>query len=268
MIEAYGDGPDPLPAEVASLSTIWHRPRDFRTGGLEFDSGFGVLQIALDADNSPYTGSDGWSHDAPRRRGRLRQGAERACAVDSVRDVPGDAQGLGRLGRLHPRRRRRRHRHPHIVPRQHRRRPVRLRLQRAGGRGLPGAPRPRARRRRRPRTHRRDARRVLHRLSAGHEPPGARGRQEAAVPPAHRGVPAKREPRPDHGLPGQPALRLEDVAGRGTVRRRDAAHELVRGVGGPAGRRPRPAAPGHARWATRWPRRPWQSPTGPAFRST
>ncbi len=61
MIEAYGDDPDPLSVEVASLSTIWHRPRDFRTDGLEFDSGFGVLQLALDADNSPYTGSDGWA---------------------------------------------------------------------------------------------------------------------------------------------------------------------------------------------------------------
>ena len=60
MIEAYGDGPAPLPVEVASLSTIWHRPRDFRTGGLELDSGFGTLQVALDADNSPYTGHDGW----------------------------------------------------------------------------------------------------------------------------------------------------------------------------------------------------------------
>ena len=32
MVTAYGDGPDPLPVEVASLSAIWHRPRDFRTG--------------------------------------------------------------------------------------------------------------------------------------------------------------------------------------------------------------------------------------------
>ena len=61
MIEAYGDGPDPQPVEVASLSAIWHRPRDFRTGGLEFDSGFGVLQVALDADNSAHTGPDGWA---------------------------------------------------------------------------------------------------------------------------------------------------------------------------------------------------------------
>ena len=61
MIEAYGDGPDPLPVEVASLSAIWHRPRDFRTGGLEYDSGFGVLQVALDADNSEHAGPDGWA---------------------------------------------------------------------------------------------------------------------------------------------------------------------------------------------------------------
>jgi hypothetical protein len=61
MVQAYGDGPEPLPVEVASLSTIWHRPRDFRTGGLEFDSGFGTLQVALDADNSPYFGPAGWA---------------------------------------------------------------------------------------------------------------------------------------------------------------------------------------------------------------
>ena len=66
MIEAYGDGPEPLAVEVASLSTMWQRPTDFRTGGLEFDSGFGPLLVPLDADNSPHVGVDGW---AARQRG-------------------------------------------------------------------------------------------------------------------------------------------------------------------------------------------------------
>ena len=75
MIDAYGDGPDPLPVEVASLSAIWHRPRDFRTGGLEFDSGFGVLQVALDADNSARAGPDGW--DMMHRHGAVAFGKGR-----------------------------------------------------------------------------------------------------------------------------------------------------------------------------------------------
>ena len=79
MIEAYGDGPDPLPVEVASLSAIWHRPRDFRTGGLEFDSGFGVLQVALDADNSAHTGPDGWAMMHRTARSRSGRGATSTC---------------------------------------------------------------------------------------------------------------------------------------------------------------------------------------------
>ena len=42
-----------IPSEVANLSTVWHRPRNFRTGGLEFDSGFGTLQCSLDSSNKP-----------------------------------------------------------------------------------------------------------------------------------------------------------------------------------------------------------------------
>ena len=51
MIEAYSDLPEPLPIVVANRSALWGRPRDFRTFGLEFDSGFGTLRVNLDDDN-------------------------------------------------------------------------------------------------------------------------------------------------------------------------------------------------------------------------
>ena len=60
MIEAYGDAPGALPIEVATLSTIWNRPRDFRTGGLEFDSGMGVLPVTLDSDNGRQEDDGSW----------------------------------------------------------------------------------------------------------------------------------------------------------------------------------------------------------------
>ena len=60
MVEAYGPDPSPLPIEVATLSTVWNRPRDFRTGGLEFDSGFGTLPVALDTDNRLRDDGDRW----------------------------------------------------------------------------------------------------------------------------------------------------------------------------------------------------------------
>ena len=61
MIEAYGPGPEPLPITVATRSDIWDHNRDFRTHGLEFDSGWGMLQIYLDADNSTGKGERFWS---------------------------------------------------------------------------------------------------------------------------------------------------------------------------------------------------------------
>ena len=61
MIEAYGPGPDPLPITVATRSDIWDHNRDFRTHGLEFDSGWGMLQLYLDADNSTGKGERFWS---------------------------------------------------------------------------------------------------------------------------------------------------------------------------------------------------------------
>ncbi len=52
MIEAYGLGPDPIPIVVATRSAMWHSPRDFRSHGMEFDSGFGQYLGDLDADNT------------------------------------------------------------------------------------------------------------------------------------------------------------------------------------------------------------------------
>ena len=57
MIEAYGPGPDPLPIVVATRSAMWIRPRDFRTGGLEFDSGMGPFPVRLDTDNASTEGT-------------------------------------------------------------------------------------------------------------------------------------------------------------------------------------------------------------------
>ncbi len=60
MVEAYGPGPDPLPIVVASHSAIWTQPRNFRTGGLEFDLGLGPYEMTLDEDNTSNEGH-GWA---------------------------------------------------------------------------------------------------------------------------------------------------------------------------------------------------------------
>ena len=58
MVEAYGPGPEPLPVVVATHSSMWKFPRDlrtygdFRTYGLDFDSGFGAYLGDLDVDNT------------------------------------------------------------------------------------------------------------------------------------------------------------------------------------------------------------------------
>ena len=52
MVEVYGAGPEPLPIVVATRSGLWDSPRDFRTSGLDFDSGFGHLLTDLDVDNT------------------------------------------------------------------------------------------------------------------------------------------------------------------------------------------------------------------------
>ena len=61
MIEAYGNNPDPLPIVVANRSSVWLRPRDFRTYGLEFDSGFGPLMSMLDEDTVVSDDTVEWS---------------------------------------------------------------------------------------------------------------------------------------------------------------------------------------------------------------
>ncbi len=60
MIEPYHKSKI-IPSEVATLSTVWHRPRNFRTGGLEFDSGFGTLQCSLDSSNKPPEVINSWN---------------------------------------------------------------------------------------------------------------------------------------------------------------------------------------------------------------
>ena len=50
-----------IPSEIATLSTVWHSPRDFRTGGLEFDSGFGTLLGTLDSSNKPPELINNWN---------------------------------------------------------------------------------------------------------------------------------------------------------------------------------------------------------------
>jgi hypothetical protein len=60
MIEVFGDGPEPLPIVVATLSAIWTTPRSFRDGGLEFDSGYGPFLVELDVNNEPARGVE-WS---------------------------------------------------------------------------------------------------------------------------------------------------------------------------------------------------------------
>ena len=52
MVEAYGAGPEPLPIVVATRSALWDFPREFRTSGMEFDSGFGHYLADLDVDNT------------------------------------------------------------------------------------------------------------------------------------------------------------------------------------------------------------------------
>ncbi len=60
MIRAYGSDPTPLPGVVASRSAMWICPRDFRTGGLEFDSGYGPYEVELDTDSSSCEGGAWW----------------------------------------------------------------------------------------------------------------------------------------------------------------------------------------------------------------
>lgn len=51
MIDAYGADDSSLPIVVATSAAVFKRPRDFRTYGLEFDTGFGPIRITLDSNN-------------------------------------------------------------------------------------------------------------------------------------------------------------------------------------------------------------------------
>jgi hypothetical protein len=58
MVEALDASGRPLPLVVATRSATAEATRDFRTGGLEFDCGYGPFLTALDVDNSAVT--EGW----------------------------------------------------------------------------------------------------------------------------------------------------------------------------------------------------------------
>ena len=53
MIQVFGPGPDALPIVVATRDATWVRPRDYRTYGLEFDSGYGTRRLHLDGVREP-----------------------------------------------------------------------------------------------------------------------------------------------------------------------------------------------------------------------
>ncbi len=56
MVEVFGPGPEALPIVVATRDATWIRPRDFRTYGLEFDSGYGTRLLHLDGVGGPPAG--------------------------------------------------------------------------------------------------------------------------------------------------------------------------------------------------------------------
>ncbi len=60
MIEAYGPGDERLSIVVATRRAALCRTRDFRTYGLEFDSGLGPVQFSLDVYNAPGGGEGGY----------------------------------------------------------------------------------------------------------------------------------------------------------------------------------------------------------------
>ena len=53
MIQVHGPAPDPLPTVIATQDATWTRPRDFRSYGLEFDSGYGPRLMSLDRSWKP-----------------------------------------------------------------------------------------------------------------------------------------------------------------------------------------------------------------------
>ncbi len=53
MVEVFGPGNEKLPFVVATQNACWIKPRDFKTYGLEFDTGYGHLPCTLDLSYSP-----------------------------------------------------------------------------------------------------------------------------------------------------------------------------------------------------------------------
>ena len=60
MVEAYGDGPEPLWVVVATRGAIWVLPRDFSEYGLDFDCGLGTYETSFDDQNNQRDDSGNW----------------------------------------------------------------------------------------------------------------------------------------------------------------------------------------------------------------
>ena len=241
MIEAYGPGPDPLPITVATRSDIWDHNRDFRTHGLEFDSGWGMLQLYLDADNSTGKGERFWSSLPSHGVVAFARGKNEYLAATPAESLP-DVRRLwsGWVDRILDSGvdgldiRVSAHGSLTDEPLEYGYdEPVVEEFRRIHGCD-PGRQRGGAGR------HRRDTRAALHGLHPKGEPDRPLGGQALPGAHAHRGVSTGPVPRAADGVPGERQVRVEGVAGRGADRRRGVPHELVRGAGGPPGQ-PRPA---------------------------
>ena len=137
MIEAYGLGPDPIPIVVATRSAMWHSPRDFRSYGMEFDSGFGQYLGDLGRRQRDRQGEHPVALGLGRRRHRLRAGKERDAGQRAVRGLPGGGEAVVGLGGPRPAHRRGRPVGPAELAQRLQRRAQRVRFQRAPDGGVP-----------------------------------------------------------------------------------------------------------------------------------
>ena len=101
MVRAFGPNDRPIEIVGGSYHTVWRKERDLRTTDLQYDSGFGDMEVCLDADNRRLESTDGVIG--------LAKGRKRVPVGGVVRRVPGGARVLAELGRgVHRGRRRRR----------------------------------------------------------------------------------------------------------------------------------------------------------------
>ena len=142
MIEAYGPGPDPLPIVVATRSAMWIRPRDFRTGGLEFDSGMGPFPVRLDTNHASTEGTMfgivtkskwNWGGCIAFARGR-----NDTLGLHALQRLPRSAEALDGLGGPAPGSGRGRRGRPRLRPRVPDGRTPGVWLQRAAAGRVPG----------------------------------------------------------------------------------------------------------------------------------